>query len=129
MTAPQSLDALFGLLANRRRRYVLYCLSDAGDTDLSTDRVAEAVLEREREWDAAPSTAGRDREDAIRTELHHEHLPHLADAGLIDYDPETRTVRNWDDPSFERWVGDESNELSRLRSLFDVGDAADRRSG
>ncbi|MFC4550029.1 MULTISPECIES: DUF7344 domain-containing protein [Halorussus] len=129
MTAPQSLDALFGLLANRRRRYVLYCLSDAGETDLSTDRVAEAVLERERDWDDAPDAAGRNREDAIRTELHHEHLPRLADAGLIDYDSETRTVRNWNDPSLERWVDDESNELPRLRSLFDVGDEADGRSG
>ena len=31
--------------------------------------------------------------DAVRIELHHNHLPKLAAAGWIDYDSETRTIR------------------------------------
>ena len=31
--------------------------------------------------------------DAVSIELHHSHLPKLAAAGWIEYDPENRTVR------------------------------------
>ncbi|WP_435175134.1 DUF7344 domain-containing protein [Halorussus sp. AFM4] len=120
-----SLDTVFELLADRRRRYALYCLAAVGeDRVLDLDDVAARVAEWEREWeasgdgeDAGDSDSG-DRRERVRVDLHHNHLPRLADAGLVDYDARTGTVRNWEAPSLDRWVPDESDELPHLRALL-----------
>lgn len=118
---------MFELLANRRRRYLVYYLSEAESEEkevFGIDDVATRIEEWEREWDDAESPEAADRREAIRIGLHHNHLPRLSDAGLIDYDARTKTVRNWNTSSIERWVRDKSNELPHLRNLFDAGDSA-----
>lgn len=75
-----SADDAFGVLQSRRRRLVvreLYGRSPPFSLWTLADRIRE--LED-----------GDD--DAVRTSLHHAHLPRLDEAGAIDYDPETRTV-------------------------------------
>lgn len=119
-----SLDALFDALADRRRRYVLYYLAAVEDEAvLAVEDIAERVESWEREWDAAERRESVDGGRAIRVDLHHNHLPRLADVGLIEYDARTETVRKWKAPSIERWARSEGQELQRLRSLFGVGDS------
>lgn len=122
-----SLDTVFDLLANRRRRYVLYYLAAAEDEQvLKLEDIAGQVEAWEREWDTAETPETTDRQERIRIDLHHNHLPRLAAAGLIDYDGRTETIRNWDTPSVERWAENEEQELPRLRALFGRG-GTDRR--
>ena len=121
-----SLDTVFELLAERRRRFVLYCLAEAGENRVLTlDDVVDQVTEWEREWNADRGSDSPDRRERVRIDLHHDHIPRLADAGLVDYDARTGTIRNWDAPSLDRWVPAESEELPHLRALFGVGDVMD----
>lgn len=88
-----SLDALFELLAEERRRYVLYQLADC-DGDVCADELAERIT---------ASKTGVSDEDvseaafrSVATKLHHVDLPKLARAGLAEYDPDSRIVRDFD---------------------------------
>lgn len=76
------IDDLLTSLADWRRRAVLRHLAardDAGPVVI--EAVAAAV---------APDAADEER---LRVRLHHRHLPALDDAGLVEYDPASRTVR------------------------------------
>ena len=118
-----SLDTVFELLADRRRRYVLYCLAAAGENRvLTVEDVVDRVTEWEREWDDDRDSERADRRERVRIDLHHDHIPRLADAGLVDYDARTGTIRNWNAPSLDRWVPDDSDELPHLLALFGAGD-------
>lgn len=125
MNQPEpSLDTVFGLLANRRRRYVLYYLADEDEeTVVRVEEVAAQIASWEREWNATASEDAAARR-TVRIDLHHNHLPRLDDAGLIEYDARTETIRNWATPTLEQWVRDGDPELSRLRALFGAGDPA-----
>lgn len=91
------LDTLFDVLSDQRRRRLLYALVEAETTTVAdlTETVSERVA-------------------AGRTELglafHHVHLPKLAAAGLIDYEPKAGTVRYDEDPFLEEvlaWTAQE----------------------
>ena len=114
----RALDQLFRLLADSHRRYTLYYL-DETETDVVTlDEVAEHVAARSEpntDETEQPEDSTRER---TRVELHHNHLPQLAAAGLIDYDARTQTVRNWGEPSLMAWAQSNQHELPHLRSLF-----------
>ncbi|WP_123537505.1 DUF7344 domain-containing protein [Halosimplex salinum] len=80
-------DERHRILASERRRAVLDALATgSGSTTLSA--LAAAVDAAENDLDRAAATA----RDEIRVDLHHVHLPMLADAGLVDYDVETKRV-------------------------------------
>ncbi|WP_134669288.1 DUF7344 domain-containing protein [Halorussus marinus] len=113
-----SLDDLLRLLANRRCRYVLYCLDEADRTVLGLDELADRVVCRECEWDDAAGTDTSAHRRTVTIELHHNHLPRLAAAGAIDYDARTRTVRNRRHASLAEWIDGDANELPHLRSLL-----------
>lgn len=83
-----STDELHRLLTNSRRRLLLSYLTGRGDDPASVDDLVDAVAERERP-DPGPAT----HRDRIAIDLHHVHLPKLADVGVIDYDPVAGTVR------------------------------------
>lgn len=57
-------------------------------------------------------------EKNLRIDLHHVHLPELADAGLIDYDARSPTVRSHLEASLRETVMSDENECSRLNTLF-----------
>lgn len=75
------LSELLSGLSRRRRREVLYYLVEHELADLES--VAGRIARRER---------GADPE-AVRIDLVHNHLPKLADRGLIEYDPRNGTIR------------------------------------
>lgn len=77
------------LLANERRRAVLATLDDrAASVDLD-DLAAQVATQEGDEADT----------DQIKITLHHVHLPKLADAGVIEYDPETHRIDQSRSPS------------------------------
>ena len=79
-----TLNQAFGLLRNQRRRYVLKTLFATGEAVQSVDDLADRVLARD------PDAVDR---DAVLIELHHDILPRLAAAGVVDFDLRTDTVR------------------------------------
>lgn len=125
-TTDPSLDAVFELLAARRRRYLLYYLEDEdAEPVVELDDLADRISAWEEEW-TDEDAVETDSPDAIRDDLHHVHLPRLADAGLVEYDARTRTVRNRETPNVEQWVRNEKQELRRLRDLFRADEPSEK---
>lgn len=85
----QSLDTVFALLRDRRRRYLVSSLSGR-ESPASLTELATAVAASED--DAERDEVATERIEAVAAALHHNHLPKLADAGFIAYDAETKTV-------------------------------------
>ena len=87
-TPTLSIDTLFAMLSDARRRYTLHHLlgSEDGVADIGT------LAERIAAWERAT-----DRRDAsvadVVIDLHHAHLPLLADVGLVEYDERSGAVR------------------------------------
>ena len=84
-----STETALNLTADSRRRKVLRHLMENSDEPITIDELVAAI-----EDDATPQTgATKDIEERLLIELRHKHLPKLADAGLIDYDERTGTLR------------------------------------
>lgn len=79
---PDSIASV--VLADPRRRRVVDALADL-QPPVSLERLAAAVADR----DSGETPAGP---DDVVISLHHVHLPKLAAAGVVDYDPGTTTV-------------------------------------
>lgn len=75
------------LFANRRRQLVLEVL-DGTPTTVQLEELAAEIATREDGGDVA--TAETTERAAIA--LHHNHLPKLADLGLIGYDPTVQLI-------------------------------------
>ena len=75
------------LLAVERRRVLVDVLADHR-SPISLAELAKAVAGRE--------TDGRDIDagtvERITIALHHQHLPLMAEAGVVDYDPDSKRV-------------------------------------
>ncbi|NEU58275.1 hypothetical protein [Halorussus sp. MSC15.2] len=84
----QSLDTIFELVRNPRRRYAISVLSDR-ESPLSVSELAAAVARRteDPDLDRPPATP-----DEVAGSLHHVHLPKMADANVVAYDAETGEV-------------------------------------
>jgi len=86
---PGSLDALFRALADHRRRFILDVLSHQfGPIHLET-------LARELGTDGQDVAESEVPMDDVARELirlHHVDLPHLSEAGVIEYDADEETV-------------------------------------
>lgn len=99
--ASAHLDEVFEALAHSRRRYLLYCLTKASGsvTERSELVAALQVFEEEAtEGDASPTR------ESIELDLHHTHLPKLADAGFVEYDTRQGTVRYDEPPALQEWL-------------------------
>ena len=83
------VDALFRVLSNGRRRYVLACLRQFA-TPMALSDVADEVATYER--DATTAEIPADAVRSVHTRLYHVHVPMLADAGLVDYDEKRDAV-------------------------------------
>lgn len=75
------------LLASERRRVALEILT--GRTDpVDLDDLAAGIVGREDDVDAADEAAV----ERVAVQLHHMHLPKMAELGIIDYDPATNRI-------------------------------------
>jgi hypothetical protein len=90
-TEDDHLDALFGVLADARRRRVIRILDDADADVTPVSAIAESLATRE----ATPT-------DRLVVSLRHVHLPKLDAAGVVDFAPDRSTVRYEGDPVVER---------------------------
>lgn len=94
--APESrLDALFGVLSDRRRRIALRCLV-AYDSPMTLADLADEVAVREQETPLTQIPA--DDVMQVYLSLYHAHVPKLADAGVVEYSQEQDLVRLTEEP-------------------------------
>lgn len=99
-TVTGDLDTVFELLSAARRRYLLYYLCTMKGSVTEFEAAVNAVYE----YEAAGADADGPTRENVRIGLHHVHLPHLANAGVIDYDRRHGTIRFSGDPTLEKWV-------------------------
>ncbi|WP_224447829.1 DUF7344 domain-containing protein [Haloprofundus salilacus] len=83
------LDAVFRVLENPRRRYVLYHLQTCRYPATLSEVAEQVALWETRE---TPETLPEETLEQIHADLHHSHLPKLADAGIVDYDADANVV-------------------------------------
>jgi len=116
--ATPSLDLVFDLLSDSRRRYALYYLNDQPDGVATIENLTKNVIALERSAGADEETTAKtetvsghdpvdgsaDQRASVRMELQHIHLPKLEDAGILEQDPRSETVRYWGQPSVEEWL-------------------------
>jgi DNA-binding transcriptional ArsR family regulator len=104
-----SVDAIFHLLSNRRRRFALYFLSDVRGP-VERDELARRIVT----WEADVNIDDASSEQVKRTtvSLDHAHLPRLEDDGVVTYDREANVVAPTD-------------SLSRLEPFLDLARSAD----
>ena len=95
-TLGTDLDALFEALADAQRRRILAYLESTDDDVAAYSDLIEHV---------ADVQAGESTDDQrVAVNLHHHHLPKLADAGLLEYDARSETVRYRGDPAVSEWL-------------------------
>ncbi|WIV68391.1 DUF7344 domain-containing protein [Natrialbaceae archaeon AArc-T1-2] len=88
-TEELSADTILELLANRRRRYLLYALRGRDDpTELS--KLAETVAGWEH--DVPPEEVAQNEYKSVYVSSVQCHVPKLADAGVVDHDEDNHTV-------------------------------------
>lgn len=84
-----SADTILELLANRRRRYLLYALrGQDGPIELST--LAETVAGWEH--DVPPDEVAKNEYKSVYVSSVQCHVPKLADSGVVDHDEDNHTV-------------------------------------
>lgn len=83
-----SLDCCLRLLANQHRREILQQLLAEGGGEMAVDCLVDRICRNRASLDG--STLIREQ---LAVELHHIHLPKLAEHGVIDYEPDAGTVR------------------------------------
>ena len=88
-------ERVFGGLANKRRRYILYYLQDWEHTDVET--LASQITAWEQ--DASIDEVSDEDQNEVLTSLLHSELPKLADYGLIEYDQRSGALRYTDPPA------------------------------
>lgn len=76
------------LLADDQRRALIQWLRTSRETEMTLDALASRL---QLTKDGTNGTVSGERH--VRCRLHHVHLPKLDEAGVLDYDPETKTVR------------------------------------
>lgn len=91
-------DDLFNTLSHPRRRFLLHLLQTA-ETPVGVEELTTKLATWETQR-SAPNRSGVNR-DAIETSLVHNHLPMMAQAGLVMYDITGQTVA----------LGDRTNEV------------------
>ena len=79
-------DTIIRLLSNERRRYVIESI--LSERTLTKRQLLTRVCEREFGYETIPT----DEIHRIQIGLKHNHLPKLADYGVIEIDDETITV-------------------------------------
>lgn len=89
-------ESLADLLSDPHCRYLLEYLR-TNDNPVSVSAVARYVVSQVT--DAPVDDVSNDVERRVQTWFHHGQLPMLDDHGVVDFDPDSGTVRLADDPN------------------------------
>ena len=94
-----SLDTIFSLLSNRSRRHVLAYLASETDGVVDLPELVAAVADRKsgENTDDAPDAA-------VALAVRHNHFPKLEEAGVLEYDARSRTIRYYGHPKLETYL-------------------------
>jgi DNA-binding transcriptional ArsR family regulator len=84
-----SLDTVFQILSNRRRRFVLHFLTEVDDS-VGREELARRIATWEQNQDIGDVPS--DEVARVTVSLDHSHLPRLEDSGIVSYDREEREV-------------------------------------
>lgn len=87
-----SESARHRILSNERRRTALAVLENRS-TPIELETMAAEIANLNRDT----ATVGEEAVDRLAIVLHHNHLPMLADFGVIAYDPEEKRVETCSD--------------------------------
>lgn len=101
----ETIDKLFEILRNERRRCLCFIMADTDDEVFLLEELVDRFISQETTVD----TTEAENRDCIAASLHHIHLPKLADFGIIEYDERSSTVRceNFSMSEFGEWgIGD-----------------------
>ncbi len=96
-----SLDTVFDILSHSYRRLILSYLSQTED-DLAT--VADLVSFISKQESETETSMQCTQDDTVRVALQHNHLPKLDDAGVIEFDTRSETIRYWSHPKVEKYL-------------------------
>ncbi|MBV0924079.1 hypothetical protein KTS45_07660 [Halomicroarcula limicola] len=117
------------VLADRRRRYLLYCLHLH-----STPQPLPDIADQVTVWETSdPATERLDERLEIYLSLYHDHLPELVEAGVVTY-RQTEDDVDWDgrvtperlDSRLERRLCEELDALLDAETCtFDCDDGGD----
>jgi len=84
-----SLDACLRLVADQHRRRVIHHLRHETNGTTTFDDLVDQVHRQAPDSKNGPP---QDREE-LAIQLHHTHLPKLADHGVVEHDPERGTIK------------------------------------
>ena len=86
-----SLDAIFDVLRNERRRYALRHVADCEDAEIPFGDLVDHVAAAENDAEVGAVDSGTRK--AVYTSLYQSHLPKLDDMGVLAYDRGSGPVR------------------------------------
>lgn len=104
-----SLNNIFTVLADKRRRFLLYALRDQPG-DVPVDRLLDQLVDMEAR--AEGRSGGRTRHH-LEVALHHRHLPRLDRLDIVDFDDDSGTVSYNGHPLLEQWLN-QTRELDQV---------------
>ena len=81
----EDLDGLFKVLADSRRREVLYSLKDSEADALTYDELVEEMVDE--------GYISENERERFEVEMNHNHLPVMDEKGIIEYDDRSNTIR------------------------------------
>jgi len=82
-------DTAYSVLANRRRRYAVHYLKQH-DGPVAVDELTEQIAAWEN--DKEPAQLESQERKRVYISLHQSHLDSMDEAGIVEYDPDNRTV-------------------------------------
>ncbi|WP_418279872.1 DUF7344 domain-containing protein [Halorubrum sp. DTA98] len=83
-----STELALRLVADPCRRSILSQLIDSEETVIPTDTLVDRI-----DHEKPPPESTATHTDPVLIDVHHTHLPKLAEANVIEYDSRTKTVR------------------------------------
>ena len=92
------VSTAFDVLADERRRHVLYYLLEEAGGVATADEIADHLVGIE------PATVADDRQSVV-ADLHHRHLPKLEASGLVAREDDSGAVDYRGDPLVEECLG------------------------
>ena len=83
-----SLDAVYGILSESRRRYLLYYFLESDHANIEGLSLQIVAWEQ----DVPIDTVSEAQKQRVTSSLIHSHLPKLEDNGIVEYDDRTGDV-------------------------------------
>ena len=103
-----SLDTCLQLVADQHRRRIIHHLRHEANGTTTLDDLVEQIASRASDSKNGPQ---QDREE-LAIQLHHTHLPKLADHGVVEFEHTTGAVRYHPDEQVETVIDSLPGEVS-----------------